>query len=199
MSHTGLLLSGGMDSYALAFMEKPDVALTIDYGQKPAQAEIQAAALLTNRLGIQHIVISINLSSLGSGDLSDNAPIALAPASDWWPYRNQALITIAAMRLISLDVNRLLIATVGNDSYHTDGSSSFIKAMNNLLQLQEGKMQLLAPAINMSTAELVKKSGIPFSLLAWSHSCHKANIACGQCRGCIKHREVVDELGYAKP
>jgi 7-cyano-7-deazaguanine synthase len=198
MSLTGLLLSGGMDSYALAFMEKPDVALTIDYGQKPAQAEIQASTLLANRLGIQHIVISINLSSLGSGDLSDNAPIALAPASDWWPYRNQALITIAAMRLISLNVNRLLIATVANDSYHTDGSLNFIQLMNNLLQLQEGHMQLLAPAINMSTVELVKRSGIPFSLLAWSHSCHKENIACGQCRGCIKHREVVDELGYAK-
>lgn len=196
MSLVGILLSGGMDSFALAFMSKPDIALTIDYGQRPAKAELNAAKLLTERLGIPHLSLTIDLSSLGSGDLSDTAAIHLAPASDWWPFRNQALITLAAMKLLPLNVNEIHIGTVKSDSFHADGSLAFIQAMNNLLHLQEGNIQLRAPAISLTTTELVKASHIPYSLLAWSHSCHKANVACGQCRGCVKHREVVEELGY---
>lgn len=196
MSVVGLLLSGGMDSFALAYATKPDIALTIDYGQKPAQAEFKASELLTGRLKIRHVSVSVDLSSMGSGDLTNNAAHSLAPASDWWPFRNQALITLAAMKLIYFDVTTLLIGTVKSDSYHADGSLKFIQAINAVLQLQEGSIQLSAPAIYMTTSELVKSSGIPHSLLAWSHSCHKANIACGQCRGCIKHRQVVEELGY---
>src|SRR3954469_1749497 len=101
VNHVGLLLSGGMDSYALAFLNKPDIALNINYGQKSAIAELQASKLLAERLHIPLLELSIDLSSIGSGDLTDNAPIHHAPASDWWPFRNQALITLAAMRLIS--------------------------------------------------------------------------------------------------
>ncbi|MCU7804259.1 MAG: 7-cyano-7-deazaguanine synthase [Candidatus Thiodiazotropha sp. (ex Lucinoma borealis)] len=187
-----------MDSYALAFQERPDIAVTIDYGQRPAAAEIQAAKILTDRLSIQHITISVDLSALGSGDLAGIPAIENAPASDWWPYRNQALITFAAMRLIPMGIDTLLIATVGSDSNHRDGTKEFVRMISDLLEMQEGAMLVKAPAINMSTANLVKKSGIPYSLLAWAHSCHTDNIACGQCRGCVKHREVVAELGYAE-
>lgn len=198
MNKVGLLLSGGMDSYALAFQERPDIAVTINYGQRPAAAEIFAAKKITDRLNIQHTVVSVDLSSLGSGDLVGAPAIENAPASDWWPYRNQALITLAAMRLIANGVNRLLIATVGTDSIHRDGTRSFVRQISELLAMQEGKMVIDAPAIDMSTVDLIKQSRIPYSLLAWAHSCHTANIACGRCRGCVKHREVVDELGYAK-
>ena len=197
MSKTALLLSGGMDSYALMYQEMPDIAITINYGQKPAKAELHAAKILANRLSIQHISISIDLSTIGSGDLTGSPAISYAPASDWWPYRNQALITLSAMRLIPLGIQRLLIASVSTDSNLKDGTKEFISKISDLLSMQEGNMFLEAPAIDMSTAGLVKKSGIPYSLLAWSHSCHTNNIACGQCRGCIKHREVVKELGYA--
>ena len=37
--NTALLLSGGMDSIALAYWKRPDIALTIDYGQAAADAE----------------------------------------------------------------------------------------------------------------------------------------------------------------
>jgi len=63
--------------------------------------------------------------------------------------------------------------------------------------LQEGRIRVEAPAIHGSTVDLIRKSEIPYSLLAWAHSCHTGNIACGRCRGCNKHRNVVAELGYA--
>ena len=198
MSNVGLLLSGGMDSYALAYQEKPDVAVTIDYGQLPAQAEIKASTILTNRLNIQHIIFSTDLSAIGSGDLCGKPAIKSAPVSEWWPYRNQFLITVAAMCLIPLGIKRLLIAAVNTDLIHCDGTKEFIEMSSKVLSMQEGGMKVEAPAINISTAELVKQSNIPFSLLAWSHSCHTDNIACGQCGGCRKHRKVVAELGYVE-
>ena len=197
MNKVGLLLSGGMDSFALAYQEKPNIAVTIDYGQRPASAETGAARILTDRLSIQHVTISADLSALGSGDLACTPALENAPVSDWWPFRNQMLITLAAMRLIQNGVNCLLIATVGSDSIHRDGTKEFMHKISQLLSMQEGAMLVEAPAINMSTVDLIKQSGIPYSLLAWAHSCHTSNIACGQCRGCVKHREVVTELGYA--
>lgn len=198
MSKVGLLLSGGMDSYALAYKEKPDIAVTIDYGQKPADAELKASGLIADRLNIKHINFSTDLSKIGSGDLCGKPAILDSPNSEWWPYRNQLLITIAAMCLIPFDVKHLLIATVSTDLIHQDGTKEFIEMSSNLLSMQEGKMKVAAPAINMTTSELVKTSRIPYSLLAWSHSCHTENIACGQCGGCHKHRKVVHQLGYAE-
>ena len=48
----------------------------------------------------------------------------------------------------------------------------------------------------MSTAELVRHAAVPAGMLAFAHSCHKANLPCGDCRGCNKYREVMHELGY---
>lgn len=193
-----LLLSGGMDSFSLAYAMRPDIAMTIDYGQKPATAEINSSTILCKSLGIHHEIISTDISKLGSGDLSDRPAISIAPASDWWPYRNQMLITIAAMHLIGKGVNEIAIATVKSDSIHVDGQSTFINSIDKLMRLQEGSISITAPAIEKSTQQLVRDSKIPYPLLAWSHSCHTSNIACGICRGCIKHREVVEDLGYAK-
>lgn len=196
MNESAILLSGGMDSYALAYMRRPAYAVTINYGQRPAEAEITAAQRLASRLGLQHQIVEADLSRLGSGDLSESSAIDAAPATDWWPYRNQALITLAAMAMIRENVSELLIATVKTDGTHKDGTEEFVKHIDQLLRMQEGGMKVSAPAIRMSTADLVRLSKIPYSLLAWAHSCHTGNLACGSCRGCIKSREVKVELGF---
>lgn len=191
-----LLLSGGMDSISLAWWKRPDVAVTINYGQLAAEAEISSSIAVCKRLGIQHHVVNIDCRSLGSGDMAGSQASNIAPASDWWPFRNQLLITLAAMRIIDLGISRLWLGTVKSDEGHKDGTSQFINAMNNLMSLQEGNFIVEAPAIHYSTAELVSISGVPSSLLAWAHSCHKANIACGMCRGCNKYFEVFEVLGH---
>lgn len=193
---TGLLLSGGMDSVALAWWKRPDIAFTLDYGQLAARAEIEASSTICEQLEIPHHVIQIDCSSLGSGDMAGSAADSLAPASDWWPYRNQLLVTLTAMKAISHGVTHLWLGTVKSDGFHRDGSPEFIAAVSHLLSLQEGGMVVEAPAIDLSTAELVRSSGIPASLLAWAHSCHKSHVACGDCRGCNKYMEVFREVGY---
>jgi 7-cyano-7-deazaguanine synthase len=193
---TALLLSGGMDSVAIAYWMRPEVGITVAYGQRAAQAEIRAAAAVCEALDIEHHVIEANLSALGSGDMAGLAPAMLAPVSEWWPFRNQMLVTLAAMKAVTLDVNKLLIGSLRTDGIHADGKPEFITAMSAVLQCQEGEITLEAPAIKLSGAELIKTSGVPTDLLAWAHSCHVANEACGMCRGCRKHYETLEELGF---
>jgi len=185
-----------MDSLSLAWWKRPDIAFTIDYGQLAADAEISASIAICKKLGIAHNIIHIDCRSLGSGDMAGTEANHHAPATDWWPYRNQLLITLTAMKAIEFGINRLWIGTVRSDSSHKDGTREFIDALAHLMLMQEGVMVVEAPAIKMSTAELIRLSGIPSSSLAWAHSCHKSNVACGNCRGCNKYFEVYDELGY---
>jgi 7-cyano-7-deazaguanine synthase len=73
---TGLLLSGGMDSIAIAYWKRPDVAFTIDYGQLSARGEIYASESVCQSLEIPHQVIT-GLQFFGfwglSGENTSNA------------------------------------------------------------------------------------------------------------------------------
>ncbi len=191
-----LLLSGGMDSIALAWWLRPEVAFTVNYGQVSASAEILASAHIASQLGMRHEVITADVRSLGAGDLAGAERHSLAPESEWWPFRNQLLITLAGMRGVGLGVKRLLIGTVKSDGFHVDGREEFVVAIDSLCRLQEGALCIEAPAVSLTSAELVKTSGVPRDILAWAHSCHTGALACGLCRGCNKHRSVMEELGY---
>jgi len=191
---TGLLLSGGMDSIAIAYWKKPDVAFTIDYGQLSAQGEIQASRTVCESLKIPHEVITVDCSQLGSGDLAGKTPLALAPVSEWWPFRNQLLLTIAGMRAVSRSVNTLLFGSVKTDAAHADGRFGFFEIMDQAFSIQEGALRIVAPGIHLTSAELINTSGVPLSLLAWAHSCHVFDFACGNCRGCFKYLSVMKEL-----
>jgi 7-cyano-7-deazaguanine synthase len=191
-----LLLSGGLDSIALAYWKNPQLAITIDYGQRVADAEIRAASTFAKEVHLDHRVVRVNHSSLGSGDLSGKPPLSNAPASEWWPFRNQMLLTLAAMSAIGDGINTLIVGSVREDRFHSDGSPEFYARINALLSYQEGKIGVQAPAIELSSVELITKSKIPFDLLCWAHSCHMENFACGFCRGCQKHYRVMKDLGH---
>jgi 7-cyano-7-deazaguanine synthase len=194
---TALLLSGGMDSLSIAWWKRPDVAITVDYGQLPAQAERAASTAICAQLGIEHHIVHIDCRSLGSGDMAGQAANEHAPASDWWPYRNQMLITFAVMKAISLGVQKLLIGTVKSDGVHLDGTLEFVDAISRLVSLQEGGIVVEAPAIGLSTTELIEVAKVPRDFLAWAHSCHKADVTCGDCRGCNKYFQVLRDVDRA--
>ena len=169
---TALLLSGGMDSVSIAYWRRPD-------------------------LGIKHEVVSANINELGSGDLVGTQPASEAPASEWWPYRNQFLLTVAAMVCYREGMETLLMGALRTDGFHADGTTEFIAGMNELLSIQEGVLIIEAPAIDLDAVELVRTSKVPDEILSWSHSCHVAEYACGFCRGCRKHYETMERLnGY---
>jgi 7-cyano-7-deazaguanine synthase len=191
-----LLLSGGIDSSALAAWLRPEISLTVNYGQRCAEAEIVAAGQICQELGLDHVVVEMACPELGSGDLAGKEPSRIAPVPEWWPFRNQFLITVGAIVAVEKDVRELLFGSVATDRAHADGGPAFFLAMNRLLACQEGEIIVRTPALELSSEQLVLMSGIKPEILAWSHSCHTGNLACGECRGCRKHLQTFTELGF---
>lgn len=192
------MLSGGVDSVALAFWKRPQVAMTIDYGQRAALAEVNVSQHICSLLEIDHVIIRVDCSSLGSGDMAGLSPLRDAPVSEWWPYRNQLLATLAGMKAIAIGATEIMLGSVATDASHIDGTLRFYDALNTLMAMQEGALTVSAPALGMTTSELVRTSGIDRGLLSWAHSCHTSILACGNCRGCYKHQQVMGEL-YQDP
>lgn len=190
-----------MDSTALAYWKRPDYAITVDYGQAAAVGELRAAVTVANALNIPHEVIRVDCHSVGAGDMhSDSHVIELVTApSEWWPFRNQLIVTLAAARAVKLGITTLLIGTVRSDDRFADGTAKFVNTLSSLLTLQEGDIRLFAPAIELSTVELVRTSGAPADLLSWSMSCHKSENACGRCKGCRKRAECWADLFSVPP
>ncbi|NJD90726.1 MAG: 7-cyano-7-deazaguanine synthase [Geobacter sp.] len=193
---TAILLSGGIDSISLAVWKRPEVAITVNYGQLSAQSEMDVSRHIASLLKIEHHVINVDCRDLGNGDLAGKASLELSPSPEWWPFRNQMLVTFAAMKAIQLGIRELFLGCVKNDGFHIDGTESFVTKLNDVLSMQEGGIGLSAPAIGMTTVELARASGVTPEILSWAHSCHVSNTACGNCRGCYKHQSVMQELGY---
>lgn len=191
---TLLLLSGGLDSTAVAAMTRPDHCLTIDYGHIAAEAEQRAATQVARELHLDATTIRVQAGAIGAGlmakDPQTGIPDGIAP--EWWPFRNQLLITLAAAWGVTRGVTTIMLGTVANDSArHRDGTEEFRHAINALVSLQEGGIRVIAPAAHLSATELLRVSEVPERVLAWTHSCHRANLPCTHCPGCIKRAETL--------
>lgn len=170
-------------------------SISIDYGQAAAAAEIDASQTICAELQIAHDVIRLDCSVLGMGDMMKSQALPKTqielPSSEWWPFRNQLLLTFGAARSLALGVTEIYTGSVKTDGRFMDGTSEFYRLMDLLISMQEGKIHVRAPAIEMDSIELLRKSNTPLSLAAWSHSCHRSNIACGQCKGCEKRKQIM--------
>lgn len=191
-----LLLSGGLDSAALASWCRPARCLFVDYGQRPAVGEKRAAGAVADALGLPLETIAADCSAVGAGTLLDSSErLGTAPTPEWWPFRNQLLVTLAAAVAVRGDHTTILIGTVCEDApRHADGSTEFVKVLDALLACQEGGLRLRAPAHALTSAELIERSGIADEVLGWTHSCHLASSACGCCNGCRRRLGVLRGL-----
>lgn len=190
-----LLFTGGLDSTALAWMLRPEKLLFLNYGQRSAKGEERAARAVATAVGINLDIRHVDLSAFGLGTMSaSGAPLAsISKAPEFWPYRNQMLITLAAMTYAGDPMTEILVGTVVGDDVHPDGRKEFVSAVNTLVRQQSG-VRVVAPAIEMTTTQLVRKAAVPKSVLGWTFSCHTGEWACGSCRGCNKHRQVIECL-----
>jgi len=191
----GVLLSGGVDSICLTYHLKPDIAYTVDYGQNSAKKEIEVSKRVCSILNIEHKIISVNCKNLGSGILVNKDSLKDSPSSEWWPYRNQLLVTLSLMQAIKDNVNKLFLASVKSDSFHKDGTKKFYSLINELVRFQEGQISIECITLDYFSHELATKFNVPNELLLLAHSCHISNMACGTCSGCQKQIKVRQELG----
>jgi 7-cyano-7-deazaguanine synthase len=185
-----------MDSAALAQWTKPEFVLFIDYGQEPAAAERRAARRVSVDLGLPWAEMAIDCRSIGAGLLADRFIAVQPPTGAWWPYRNQLIVTFASAWAIARGGDEILIGTVATDgAQHRDGTSWFVQTLDTLMAGQEGGVRVRAPAIAMTTEELIAVSGISRTTIGATYSCHTGVQPCGDCGGCAKREDVFAKLG----
>lgn len=183
-----LLLSGGIESTCVAYWKRPQLCITVDYGQPSAQMEIETASIISKRLSLDHKTI---LASPGKKFHFAEYKKEKQLTPEFWPYRNQFLATVALISLFGTKAKELWFGTVKTDNKFSDGSKLFFRRINSLTLLQEGGITIAAPAIDLSTEALLEVSKTPRSILGATFSCHRGNVACGDCPGCNKHRNVL--------
>lgn len=190
----GVLLSGGIDSICLTYGIKPEIAYTIDYGQTVAKREIYVSNYICKELHIEHKIITIDCKNLGAGTLANSENLSFSPSEEWWPYRNQLIITLALMQGIKDKITELHLATVKSDKFHKDGTKQFYEYIDKLVSFQEGEISVKCETYDYYSHELATKYNVPLKLLSIAHSCHISNVACGKCSGCVKQMKVRYEL-----
>lgn len=190
----GMLLSGGVDSICLAYSLRPQIAYTVDYGQNSAEREVYVSKLICDKLNIEHEIIRVDCKSLGSGNLINEDSLKVSPSDEWWPYRNQLLVTLSLMKAIKDNVTEIHLASVKSDSFHKDGTEEFYRLINNLTRYQEGNIKIICNTVGLYSHELAIKYKVPNELILLAHSCHLSNISCGSCSGCHKQIKVRQEL-----
>jgi len=187
-----MLLSGGLDSAAVAALARPARALFVNYGQLSAEAERIAARAVAQHLHLELDELDVDLAAVGSGLLTGGPQPAAAPTSEWFPFRNQHLVTIAAAHALAHNLDAVLLGTVyGDGDRHVDSTPRFVSTLDTLVRHQEGEIRVLAPHINSPSHELLMRSGLPDDVISKTHSCHVANVACGECPGCIRRAELL--------
>ncbi|MEX0153800.1 7-cyano-7-deazaguanine synthase [Microbacterium sp. LMI1-1-1.1] len=189
-----VLLSGGLDSTALASLLRPALTVFIDYGQLPHTAESRAAGAVAAHLGLPFERVRLPLRELGGGLMMDDTPLPGSPSPEWWPYRNQFLATAGAAVALRHGLSRVALASVeGDGDRHVDGSQAFYRQLNALMKMQEGGIEVVAPAAQTTTVDLLRQATADRALLGWTVSCHRANEPCGDCPGCWKRELVLAE------
>ncbi len=190
-----ILLSGGLDSTAVAAIERPARALFVDYGQLPAEAERTAARAVASHLSLELDQLTVDLSDVGSGILIGAPQPNGELTPEWFPFRNQLLATIGAAHAVKHGLNSVLLGLVAEDSArHADGTRQFVSTLDMVTRGQEGRIRVSAPQIGSSLRELLLASRLPEDVIHQTHSCHTSNVRCEDCPGCHRRQEVLASL-----
>lgn len=219
-----VLFSGGVDSTTCLGMaiekygKENVVALSISYGQKHSK-EIESANAVAAFYGVEKIDIDLSLifkysdcSLLESSD-EDIPHESYAqqlektdgmPVSTYVPFRNGLFLSCAASIALSKECGVIYYGAHSDDAAgnaYPDCSDVFNNAMNTAIYEGSGRqLEIIAPFVGMSKAEVVKKGlelGVPYEL-TWS--CYEGgNTPCGKCGTCIDRAKAFELNGVCDP
>ena len=218
-----ILSSGGIDSTTTMAMAKAEnyaiYSLTFNYGQRH-MPELEAAKKVARYFAAKkHLVISIDLRSIGGSALTDNIDVPKGrddhairygiPVT-YVPARNTIFLSYALAWAEVLQASDIFIGVNSIDySGYPDCRPEFIAAYERLANLAtkaavEGKviMKIKTPLISMTKADIIKKGielGVDYSL---THSCYdpsREGKACGLCDSCILRKKGFREAAIPDP
>ena len=216
-----VLVSGGMDSaVTLAMARERGLvchALSVAYGQRHV-SELAAASRVASTLGaVEHKVVDVDLRSIGGSALTADIDVPEDGGSGipitYVPARNTIMLSIALGWAEVLGANAIYCGVNAVDySGYPDCRPEFIDAFDRLANLatkvgvEGGRMQVVAPLIDLSKAQIVREGvrlGVDF---ATTVSCYQADAdgrACRHCDACrlradgFSQADVTDPTRYA--
>lgn len=206
MNKSIILLSGGLDSLvSLGAGIKEyniELALTFDYGQKPAKREIEASKKIADYYGIKHKVIElpflkeITKTALVSGDVpTENLGTEDSAKAVWVPNRNGLFLNIAASFADADDYTHILFgANKEEGQTFPDNTQEFLDGINESFKHSTFKgVTVVAPLINYYKNDIVKLAlelGIPLEL---AYSCYNSSEKnCGLCESCKNLKSALE-------
>jgi 7-cyano-7-deazaguanine synthase len=178
-----VLLSGGLDSATCLAIARAEgyacTALSFRYGQRHA-VELEAAARLAADAGIDHVVLDIDLRSIGGSALTadiavpkhaDDAGVALPAGDDipvtYVPARNTIFLAHALAVAEVRDARDIFIGVNALDySGYPDCRPEFIEAFERVANLatragvtagHAERIRIHTPLISLSKAAIVRK------------------------------------------
>ena len=209
-----VLLSGGLDSatvLALARARGYDChALSVHYGQRHG-AELDAATRIAAAQGAcEHRVMGVDLAGIGGSALTDHSiPVPTEPTAGipvtYVPARNTLLLSLALGFAEVRGATDIFIGVNAVDySGYPDCRPEFIAAFARLAALATragvggGRLEIQAPLIEMSKADIIR-AGIALGVdYAMTVSCYQADAegrACGACDSCRIRAQGFAALG----
>ena len=215
-----LLLSGGLDSYTAGAMARRDgyalYALTVRYGQLHEREVMAARAVARDLRVAKHVELTVDLSAFGGSALVGDGAIPKdrdleSPGipSTYVPARNTIFLSLALGWAEVLGAETIVLGVNALDySGYPDCRPEYLEAFAKLASLatrsgvEGGAMQIKAPLLRLSKAEIITegmKLGLDYGL---THSCYDPDptgAPCQRCDSCRLRARGFAEAGVIDP
>ncbi len=214
-----VLLSGGMDSCvtaALAARTHRIAALHSDYGQRTENREREAFEKIADRLGAEARmkIDQRYMTGIGGSALTDrsidvpDADLVAAQQGEipvtYVPFRNAHFLSAAVSWGEALGAERIFIGAVEQDSSgYPDCRPAYYRVFNELIAVgtrPETRIEIAAPLIGLSKAEIVRRGAAIGAPLELTWSCYQSeDLACGRCDSCVLRLKAFEAAGITDP
>jgi len=222
MKHAVVLLSGGLDSAtALAIARSQGYetyALSFDYGQRHRQ-ELDAARKIAKSLAAkEHRIIKIDNQIFSRSALTDDIDVPKSRSEKeiragipvtYVPARNTIFLAHALAWAETIPAGHIFIGANAIDySGYPDCRPEFIALFEMLANVatkagvEGARVQIHAPLIKFSKAEIVRKAVELDVDLSLTHSCYDPlpdGRACGKCDSCQLRQKGFGEAAVTDP
>ncbi len=222
MKHAVVLLSGGLDSATTLAIARSrgyeTYALSFDYGQRHRQ-ELDAARKIANSLAAkEHRIIKIDNQIFAGSALINDVDVPKSRSEEeigrgipptYVPARNTIFLAHALAWAETIPAGHIFIGANAIDySGYPDCRPEFIALFETLANVgtkagaEGARIQIHAPLIKLSKAEIIRKAVELNVDLSLTHSCYDSTPdgrACGECDSCQLRLKGFREAGVTDP